>query len=221
MEIIRFLNENSGALNFISSLAVALSTIVYVFLTTNLVRETQETRKAQTEPRIQVTYRLIEQSLHSLDVSVKNVGAGPAEDINFIFLNHLDHDVDRLVEKLLKLSFFRSGLTYLGPGQEHRSFWTTLHGIDLTKVGQISIQCKYRSVTRRPYDHKCTIDLRELEGLSRLGDLPLHSMAKDIAKIQANIHRVCGRRVQVDTFDRADRMAEEAALDKRMQRGEP
>ena len=61
---------------------VALSTVVYAFLTWRLVSETQKLRRAQTEPRLSVFVELNEQTGNGqMDLVIQNEGPGPAEDI--------------------------------------------------------------------------------------------------------------------------------------------
>ena len=53
--MIEFLNNNSGALNAIFSLVVAIATVAYVFLTRSVVNETLLLRKAQTDPLVSIS----------------------------------------------------------------------------------------------------------------------------------------------------------------------
>ncbi|MEB4591413.1 hypothetical protein VSS37_10520 [Candidatus Thiothrix sp. Deng01] len=216
------LNKNSGALSAVFSGVVTVATVIYAWLTWKLVDETRKMRQAQTEPRVQVTYRVREEWVNLLDISVKNIGLGPAYDIRLHIREHNDvSGAQILKEALLKLACFKSGLSYLGPGQEYFSFWTSLAEGDATKVdSRLVIVCSYKSATGISQVDDYVIDLSEMKGSSRLGEPPLHKMAKQLEKIEQHLQHTIGgsRRLRVDSFSQADRDAERAALEERIQR---
>lgn len=189
-DIFSTLNKNSGVLSLIFSGVVTIATIIYAWLTAKLVKETRQMREAQTEPRVQVTYRVSEEWMNFLDISVKNIGLGPAYDIKFYV--HENNDMSGAVElkdSLLKLACFKSGLAYLGPTQEYFSYWTSLVEGDATKIdSRLVISCTYHSATGARQSHDYTIDLSELKGSSRLGEPPLQKIAKHMEKIEKNLH---------------------------------
>ena len=49
LDIMKYLNENAGAVGVVSSGLVTLATLVYAVLTWRLVSETRRMRKAQTD----------------------------------------------------------------------------------------------------------------------------------------------------------------------------
>lgn len=223
-EIFDYLNKNSGALSAIFSAVVTGATVVYAWLTARLVEETRQMRQAQTEPRIQVTYRVRDEWINLLDISVRNIGLGPAYDVRFkVHTETTDTDgSSELVKGLLKLACFKNGLSYLGPSQEYFSYWTNIADGESSKVDcRIIISCSYRSVTNAQYKHDCIVDLSELKGSSRIGEPPLHKIAKHIEKIEKDLHNIAtgyGGRLKVDIFDQADRIAERAETEDRFRR---
>ncbi len=76
-------------LTIIFSALVAISTVVYAFLTRRLVNETIKLRKAQTEPKISIRIEPSENCMFYCDMIIENIGLGPAYDINF----KLDTDI--------------------------------------------------------------------------------------------------------------------------------
>lgn len=221
-EFLDSLNNNSGALSAVFSGVVTVATIFYAWLTSKLVNETRQMRKAQTEPRVQVTYRVRDEWVNLLDISIKNIGLGPAYDIKLDIREHNDvPGITELKENLLKLACFKSGLAYLGPTQEYFSFWTSLVEGDATKVdSRLVVACTYRSTTGEGISHDYVIDLSELKGRSRIGEPPLHKLAKHIEKIEKDFHSIASgqRRIKVDAFDQDDRSAEKTVIDERMKR---
>lgn len=214
------LNKNSGALSAVFSGVVTVATVIYAWLTAKLVQETRQMREVQTEPRIQITYRVRDEWINLLDIAVRNIGLGPAYEVKFeIRAETASSGSTELVSALMKLASFNSGLAYLGPAQEFFSFWTSLADGDNTKVeSRIVIECTYRSVTGVKYKHDCVVDLAELKGSSRIGEPPLHKIAKHIEKLEKDVHQLMTGhgRLKVDTYTTADRADERALVEERM-----
>lgn len=216
-DFLDLLNKNSGALSAVFSGVVTVATVIYAWLTAKLVQETRQMRQVQTEPRIQVTYRVSEHWINFLDISVRNIGLGPAHDIQFKVRGETDlPGTQEVIDKLMKLSCFQRGLAYLGPKEEYYSFWTSLVEGDQSKVGsRLVVHATYRSGTGMLYQHDCVVDLSELKGSSRLGEPPLLKIAKHIEELAKDIHKVTAsnQRLNVDAYAKADRDEERAKLE--------
>jgi hypothetical protein len=218
-EFFDLLNKNSGALSAVFSGVVTVATVIYAWLTAKLVQETRQMREVQTEPRIQVTYRVSEHWINFLDISVRNIGLGPAHDIQFKVRGETDlPGTKELVDKLMKLACFQNGLAYLGPNEEYFSFWVSLVEGDQSKVeSRVVVEATYRSATKVRYQHDCVIDLSELKGSSRLGEPPLLKIAQHIEALAKDIHSVTSgnQRAKVDIHTQADRDNERRKLQER------
>jgi hypothetical protein len=220
-DILDVLNKNSGALSAVFSGVVTVATVIYAWLTAKLVQETRQMRQVQTEPRIQVTYRVSDHWINFLDISVRNIGLGPAHDISFVV--HGETDVPgtkELVGRLLQLATFKKGLAYLGPNEEYLSFWTSLVEGDQTKVdSRLRVEVSYRSSTGTRYRHDCILDLSDLKGSSRLGEPPLLTIAQKLKSVAEDVHHIATgfHRPKVDVFTADDRVQERAQLEERFQ----
>ena len=64
---------------------VALSTVIYAWLTWKLVSETRRTREVQTEPRVSVGVEEDRSGFPGFELVIKNHGNGPAKEIEFEF----------------------------------------------------------------------------------------------------------------------------------------
>jgi len=213
------LNTNAGALSALFSGVVTVATVVYAWLTANLVEETRQMRQVQTEPRIQVTYRVSEQWINFLDISIRNIGLGPAYDITFAIRSETESTgATELLARLNQLASFSRGLVYLGPAQEFSSFWTSLVEGDSSKVdSRIVITCTYRSVTSARYMHDCVIDLSELKGSSRIGEPPLQKLAKQVEQLSKDVRHISQGRIKVDMYTAQDRDSERKLAEERIQ----
>ena len=163
------------------SAIVAFSTVVYAFLTWQLVSETKRLRVAQTEPMVSVTYHPRENWIALIDFSIKNVGAGPALDIRF----EVEPDFEYVESMWLsQLNLFKNGLKYLGPGDERRFFLTSLAEDGDAKVSNpFEVRVTYRGTIGHEKTDLFVIDFSELEGIEQLGTPPLHEIAKSLHEI--------------------------------------
>ena len=85
MEIINWLNDNSGAVTGISSIITSLATVVLVVITGWYVRLTEKL-KATYKPEVLVSIDYLERVIRgvfSMAVSVKNLGQGVARKVKF------------------------------------------------------------------------------------------------------------------------------------------
>lgn len=108
----------TDALLVVFSGAVALSTVIYAFLTWRLVAETRRMREAQTEPRVSLQLELNDRVGHGgLQLAIRNEGLGPAQDIRFKFSGDPNYFANRSINKpITELPIIRDGMSYLAPG---------------------------------------------------------------------------------------------------------
>lgn len=194
-DFIELLNQNAGALNLLFSGVVALATVVYATLTAWLVLETRKLRQAQTEPHVEVFYRPRDEWISLLDIVVKNIGAGPAYDLKFSMVadesNKATHE---LLTRLSELKSIENGISFLGPGQEFASFWTSMvDQFDQKMQAKIVITSSFLSTTGDKYTRKHVVDLSELKGLQRIGKPPLLKIAESVEQLQKDVGSLAKR----------------------------
>lgn len=182
-----FLNRNSGAFTILFSGIVALATIVYALLTWKLVSETKEMRETQTEPRISVIFQPKEEWVNFIDMVIKNIGLGPAYDIQFEISPDFEYRKGHFLSKLNIMK----GVKYLAPNQKIQFFLTSLVENFEDKIKKpFNIKVTYKNKFGKNYSEPFTIDFSELVGLEQLGKPPLYKIAKNIEKIQEEIHHL-------------------------------
>ena len=215
MNFIDEINKNTGFISLVFSLVVTVATVVTVWLNLRLVSETRRMREAQTEPHIQVTYKVRDEWINLLDVAIRNIGLGPAYDISFeLRSDTVSEKVNNLVASLEKLNCFSKGLVYLGPDQEFSSYWTNLtEGHETKLTARVHVVCRYRNAIGVRYEMPCVLDLSELKGIRRIGEPPLLKISKQIESIAKNVdHFASGfKRLKVDGYSQVDRDGERAA----------
>ncbi len=187
-DTLEFLNRNSGAFSVIFAAVVAISTVVYAILTRKLVYETREMREAQTEPNISVVVRPREEMINFMDMIIQNVGYGPAHNIKF----DISPDFEcRKGEYLSQVGVMKSGLKYLAPNQRMQFFLTSmLEDFEEKARKSFGIRVEYQNRVGKTYEERFMIDFSEYVGLLQLGEPPTYKIAKNIEKMQKDIHNL-------------------------------
>lgn len=221
-DLLTFLNANSGALNVIFTGVVTIATAVYAVLTWKLVSETRQMRQVQTEPKIEITLRSVDEAIHIQRLYVRNIGLGPALQLTFrpkILAGAEGAQV--LIDELTKTNFFTSGLSYLGPGEQRYSHYTQMtENFDAKITSVLAFDLTYKSATGQGYQETIVIDMSEHLGSYQLGKPHLYSIAQSLEKIEKDLgHVVSGfKRIRTNVYTSEDREVEEAAIRERIDR---
>jgi hypothetical protein len=218
---VEFLNANAGVINLVFAGVVAISTLVYALLTRQLVKETQLMRMVQTEPKIEVTIRLPEYAIHIARIQVRNIGLGPALNVQFSLSVVSGGEMgQKLLGDFTKPDFFRTGLAHLGPAQERRSHFTEMNKDHEAKTATVlAVNVTYRSVTGRDYEEAHILDLSEFRGTSQVGKPDLYAIAQSLESLRRDFgHVVSGfKRVHADVYTAEDRAGERAAQERELE----
>ena len=182
---------------------VAVSTVIYAFLTWRLVSETRRMRRAQTEPRVSVHVELNETSGDGsrMDLMIQNVGQGPAEEIRFEFEG--DPTYFGKGRPIDQLSVFKNGLPYLSPNQSFRIVLGWLYDEEFTRATQKpwDIRVRYKNVAGEEIPESTfSVDFSQFKGLIASGS-PLYRIEKHLDSLRKDIHKLTegSRELQVIT----------------------
>lgn len=215
-QLLAFLSTNSGALNVIFSGVVTIATAVYAVLTWKLVSETRQMRKVQTEPKIEITLRSADEAIHIQRLHVRNIGLGPALQLTFRPKVLTGEDGARsLIDELTQTNFFKSGISYLGPGEQRYSHYTQMtENFDAKIASVIAFDLEYKSASGLDYKETLVIDMSEHKGSYQLGKPHLYSIALSLEKIHKDLDRIVSgfKRVRTDVYTSEDRESEQAAI---------
>jgi len=186
--VLDFLNLNSGSFNVLFTFIVALATGIYAILTWRLVAETEKLRIAQTEPDVSVIIQPREDWINFVDMIIKNIGSGPAYEVKF----RVSPDFEfRKGEYLSKLNFIENGIKHLSPQQKFHFYLTNMTEDFEKKIkSPFDMEVTYKNKFGKQYKNTFRIDFSELSGLNQLGEPPLHKIAKNMEKIQSDIHHL-------------------------------
>ncbi|MFQ5433046.1 MAG: hypothetical protein ACE5EN_11145 [Nitrospinota bacterium] len=183
-----FFNANSGSFSVIFSGMVAIATIIYAILTWKLVSETKRIRAAQTEPKVSISIQPRDEWINLIDMKIQNIGLGPAYSIKF----ELENDFKYRKEELLsEIGIIKNGINFLSPNQKIQFFLTSLADNFEEKVSSpFTIKVTYKNNSDHQYNDKYMVDFSEFLGLRRLGEPPLHKIAKNIESIKKDIGHI-------------------------------
>ena len=204
-----FLEQSSELLTLIFAAVVTLATVFYVILTSFLVYETRKLREVQTEPKIHITAGSPYFAINFIRLNIKNIGLGPACDLQFTPSVISGGDsAKKLLNELTKSNFFNIGLRHFGPGENKYSAYTAPTEDELASV--LSFKIDYKSATGKKYSDEIKLYMSELIGDYQLGTPDLYAIAQSLEKIQKDFdHIVSGsKRVKTDIYSSEDRKAE-------------
>ena len=181
--------ELGQALILVFTGVVALSTVVYAFLTWKLVSETQKLRRAQTEPSLSVFVELNEQTGNGqMDLVIQNEGPGPAEDILIGFKGDPTYfDDERPIDQLPAI---KNGLRYLGSHQRFRIILGWLFGEDYERAIREpwAFDLKYKNSVGDSFSESFVVDFSQFAGLILTGSSPLVKIEKHLDTLQRDVH---------------------------------
>lgn len=181
--------ELEQVLILIFSGAVAISTIVYAFLTWKLVSETKKLRRVQTEPRVSVYVELNEQVGNGqMDLVFENEGSGHAEDIEIGFEGDPTYfDGERPISQLPAI---KNGLKYLGPYRRFRIILGWLFGEDYERAIQKPwiFNLEYKNAAGDSISDKFVVDFSQFAGLILTDSSPLAKIEKHLETLQRDVH---------------------------------
>lgn len=191
-DILKFLNDNSGAVNIVFSGLVTLATLVYAILTWKLVSETKKMRRAQTDAKVTVRVEPAKETIHFLELIVANEGVGPAYNVKFEILTSSSGKIEPSIKKKINsLGYFNKGIEYLSPNQEISTFLTSiLESYDLKIKTSFNIKISYKNSSGEKAEDLYLIDFSIFEGLANIRKSSLNTIAQEIEKIQNDFHKI-------------------------------
>jgi hypothetical protein len=173
--------------------------VVYAVLTWRLVSETRKLRRAQIEPNLLLYAEPTPHWINGMQLVLRNAGGGAAVDITFSVVK------DLVVDEKLHISeqaFIASGIQYLPPSTEYRTFMMSMIGRDpanedLTFV----VESSYTNELGQRARKRHAVNLGQFAGMRRLDDSPISKIAKSVSQLQQDVQHVTTgfRQVRVET----------------------
>jgi hypothetical protein len=133
------------------SLIITISTIVYVVLTRQLVKETRMLRKSQVQPYVSIFLKNPETKTNMLHLFIENIGNGPALNLTFRIIKDISYP--DFCSPLQEHTHYRSGISYLPPNQKIDNYLVS--GIGEERIDDyVELEVKYNDVLNNEYKSK-------------------------------------------------------------------
>ncbi len=171
--------EEVGVVAF-AQMAAAVGTLALAGLAYIQVKELRRTRVSQERPIVVVDIDFGQRP--HIDVVVRNVGKGSAQDIEFQFSHPLftspipfDEGPKRRVTLSEELSYFKDGLAFLAPGGAVPCYWGDSKDLiaHLREEGLergITVVTRYKDLVGNPFETTTVLDLVAFAKRMLIGD---------------------------------------------------
>lgn len=176
--------------NLVFSAVVTGSTVTYAGLTWWLTVETRRMRRIQTEPKVGVSLVQSPNAIGFVDMIVRNDGAGPALDVRFAVVEtgHGPPDAE-LRETLQSSGLVQSGIPYLSPGADFRTFLTAILGRKTIEEARtnIHLRVRYTSATHEKYEDCYPLDLTQFWNRAQVGRPFLEEIVRELRALRGEL----------------------------------
>ena len=217
--MIDWLNSNSGAVNAILVAILVGITAVYAYLTHRQVLESKKLREMTIRPVLVVTAEIDETYISLINLRVENIGGGAARNIRLRASREFMRWNNR---SLNELGLFKHGIPLLSPG---RNIETLLSIASELQQEPLEVTAEYEDATGRKIEGTFLVDFAAFENLGRVGEAPLHTIAKSIEKLQKSIGNLSSgtKKLSVLVYSQGDLDAESSAwnLSRKLRRVSP
>ena len=218
--MIDWLNSNSGAVNAVLAAILVVITGVYAYLTRRQVLESKELREMTIRPALVVTAEIDETHINLINFRVENIGGGAARNIRLRTSREFMRGNNR---SLNELGLFKRGIPLLSPGRNIETFLAS--AFELFQQEPLEVTAEYEDATGRKIEETFLVDFAAFENLSRVGEAPLHTIAKSIEKLQKSIGNLSSgtKKLSVLVYSQDDLDAESSAwnLSRKLRRVSP
>lgn len=186
--MIDFINHNAGILQMVFSLIVAFSTAAYAYLTSKIMKDNREMRRAQTDAKIMIGLDYSPEHFGFYYLIVKNEGMGPANDVTFR-VEGLETGQHEIVEAVDNLAFIKKGLPYLSAGQSIRTLLCgTSEDAEEKFATYLTMHVSYQTSSGDTKNDIYSLDFGIFRGLLQLGTPSLLSISESLKSITKDIH---------------------------------
>lgn len=214
--MVEFLNQNSGAITGLATVALLLVTTAYALITYLLLSETRHSRLSANQPRVVAYLRVNEVHTNIVQLHVANLSGAAATDVSASIekITEWPDDFDLQDSKILRdLSFLRPHEVIkfdlgVGPSLFRESI-----------PAKFQMNIRYASIDGRAFSFEEKLTIESVEGHSLWQIYGIDDVARRLKEISDSLRSFTGsRRLHVETYDSEDREGERRALEEHRQR---
>ncbi|MDE0397024.1 MAG: hypothetical protein OXL96_04375 [Candidatus Poribacteria bacterium] len=183
MGIIQWLNTYNGVIMGIATVVLVGITGIYVYLTWRLL-------KTNDTPEIAISLRCHEAHVNAVMLCIENIGTGAARNLQFATNPSSVFGLDIPLEKIGVLG---NGIAFFEPGRKIEQLLVIVLGkgkLNELRQTPLEITVAYKDSVNHKHKRAFRLDFGEVEGFSQFGTPPLYEMAKNIKKVQEDLHRI-------------------------------
>lgn len=183
----------------LSAWVSAIATVILASLTFIYIRITKRILEAQSNPCVIISVIHDEERPTILQLVIKNVGAGLAEDISFEFSRPIPARALGISEKDAKtVETFTSGplvegIPALGPSEQRKIDWGQYGGLAKNLGSEpIIVKCRFKKNGKLMPVVQCKLDVKSFKGTVATRR-PIAMIAKELEKISKDLQRLVTR----------------------------
>jgi hypothetical protein len=177
--------------NLVLAVVVVVSYYLFIKIYKDTLYEMRASRSAEGRP--QVLFEADYTRIPLIDIVVRNVGGGTAKDLRFDFSALIESPTGFV---LSERGYFQAGITFLGSGEEVRSFWGTFN--DLLELLRekgldegITVTVKYQDLGGESYEDRWTINPLHYEGEPLVGRYKgINDLVEVVEKISTDVEKI-------------------------------
>lgn len=138
--------------------------------------------------RPQVILEADYQRLPEIDLVVRNVGGGPAKDIEFDFSSTIKSSTGFVLSDLF---YLKNGMDFLGPGGEIRCLWDDLESLegvmkDEGLLGGIRVTARYLDLSGSHFENSWTMNPLLYEGIRNADRKDMEDLVQAVEKLSSS-----------------------------------
>lgn len=203
VEVIHWLTDHETAVTAFGSLVGAASTLAIAFLTVFLWLENRALRKAGSEPKVVAHFEVHPNGSGAINISLSNVGSGPALDVSFSFIANPD-DFSKY-EIILDHSESRPAMTLIPSGKNFSFLFAVGFRLvrpsgskdknEMDPLKPFKIKVEWKNLHGKRYTQTYPMDIMQFNGLPGIFEKP--PLLKAVDSLDAIGKQIGGLRYQV------------------------
>lgn len=190
--IISSLNNNSGAIQAITTAVLVIITGIYAFHTARTAKSMERTEEIQARPQLAIFLEQRKDNLSLVNLVIANYGNGLARNIKFSVIGkNIILDLAREEKTIKTFRVIKNGMKTLGPKQEYRAWLMSVIGrVDELQANRTNIRVQYENVDgSKKYKESYRLDFSSLPEY-QLGKPAEYRSAESLDKIAKSVERI-------------------------------
>jgi hypothetical protein len=167
---------------------LAITTIVYAWITSRMLNETRKMRESQTEPHVFINVQPMERAKFILNMVIQNIGPGPAYNLRF----KIEPDIVlRSNHKLSEINLMKQGFRYLAPNQKVECIVAhTIEEASKKERTLHNVTVYYEDKDKKHFEETFVMDFTEYFGLLYSDSDPFKGIIEKLDTIHKDLDSV-------------------------------